>query len=518
MNSALEIKVGIFVVVATIMIALMGIVFGKIDFRKNDGYEVSFEIDNASGLAKTSPVLYKGIRVGNLKNIWLDKDKLYAVLVIGHQYAIPDNVIFTIQSKGFVGERYIELSDNVEIPMTGYLQKGHTYSNRQGNAGMDSMIKKMDMAANEISKLVSSLNSIFSQDESKLAITETVQSLKNISASIEKLVSNNNEKFDAIVSNTQGITSSIDKILSKNEKDINASIANIKELSNSVKHIAASIDKIIQDNEDNIDNSIENINDITQKLNEIMDEINDITKDINEGNGTIGMLINDEETKEAVKSVVHNVKSMVNKVSDWKLSVAFGADYLFNTKTSSSARGYVNVRLHTSPTTFYLLGVSNTPRITSTRTTTDYLLTSQSNNSGTIMPNGVMSFQAVKEESESSKLGFNLQYGHVFYKILGVRVGLFESTLGAALDILPLRNDKLSFTFEAYDFSSNTRGKFEVYTRAYARWVFFRNFFIQAGVDDVFNFRNRVYTIGGGIRFFDDDLKMFAGSASSVVQ
>ena len=109
MNTALEIKVGIFVVVATILIAIMGIVFGKIDFRKNKGYEVSFEIDNASGLVKTSPVLYKGIKVGNLKNIQFNKDKLYATIIIEHQYAIPDNVMFNIQSKGFIGEKFIEL-------------------------------------------------------------------------------------------------------------------------------------------------------------------------------------------------------------------------------------------------------------------------------------------------------------------------------------------------------------------------------------------------------------------------
>ncbi len=517
MNTALEIKVGIFVVVATILIAIMGIVFGKIDFRKNKGYEVSFEIDNASGLVKTSPVLYKGIKVGNLKNIQFNKDKLYATIIIEHQYAIPDNVMFNIQSKGFIGEKFIELVQNQNMAMTGYLKQGYMYSNRQGSAGMDAMMSKFDAAAEEITNLISSLNDVFSNENTKIALSDTIQNLKNVSDSIEQLIANNNEKFNYIIENTQGITASLDKILSKNEKDINTTIANIKELTVSIKNIATSIDEITKNNEGNINDSIKNINEITEKLKEALNEINSIAKDINDGKGTIGMLINDEETKEAVKSVVNNVQSMVNKVYEWKLDVAFGADYLFDSKTSSKARGYVNLKLHTSPTTFYLLGISNTPRFSSSRTTTDYQLTTNPNNSG-IIPNGVMSFQSIKEETESSKLGFNLQYGHIFYKALGIRVGLFESTLGAAIDVLPLRNDKLAFTFEAYDFNSDTNGKFEVFTRAYARWNFYRNFFIQAGVDDIFNFNNRVYTVGGGIRFFDDDLKFFAGSASSVVQ
>ena len=40
-----------------------------------------------------------------------------------------------------------------------------------------------------------------------------------------------------------------------------------------------------------------------------MDDIEKITNDINEGNGTLGMLINDNKTKNDIKKVVSGVSS-----------------------------------------------------------------------------------------------------------------------------------------------------------------------------------------------------------------
>ncbi|MBQ3033849.1 MAG: hypothetical protein IJD28_05685 [Deferribacterales bacterium] len=207
---------------------------------------------------------------------------------------------------------------------------------------------------------------------------------------------------------------------------------------------------------------------------------------------------------------------MVTRVSDWNLDVTFGADYLFDSGISDNARGYVNLRLHTKPETYYLVGVTNTPRSNVTRTTTNYTLNTSQGNAG-ILPDGTVAFKSIKDENKSSKLAFNIQYGHIFEEIIGMRVGIFESTLGGAIDIFPLKDDNLSLSFEMYDFNSYNDG-FEAYTRAYIRWHFFRNFFVQAGIEDVLNNNNRVFTLGGGIRFIDNDLKYLAGSAASAVQ
>ncbi len=511
MNSGLEVKVGIFVVAATVIIAVMGAVFGKMDFSRDKGYEIRFEILDASGINKDVQVFYRGVPIGTMKDITLEGEDLIATLILDKSFQIPDNVVFTVRQRGFVGEKYVELVRDPQIPAAGFLQSGQVYDGRQNVVSMDAVMAKIDKAAEQIAILVGALNDVFARDDSKAALNESIQSLRSITSNIETLIAANDEKFDEIIENARSLTASMDRIVAKNERSVDTSIKNIKELTASLKNFSASIDKLMENNTNNIDGSLANIKEITDKLNVAMDDIKSITKDLNEGKGTLGMLINDNETKEEVKSVVSNVKNMVSRVSEWNLDVTFGADYLFD---ANDARGYVNLRLHTTPSTFYLLGVSNTPRVDTKRTTTRYTLVTSPGNAG-ILPDGTVAFESVKDENKSSKLAFNLQYGHIFEKIIGMRVGIFESTLGGAVDLYPLRNDNLSLSFEIYDFNSFNSG-FEAYTRAYIRWHFFRNFFIQAGVEDILNNTNRVFALGGGVRFVDNDLKFLAGSAGSA--
>lgn len=502
MSSGLEIKVGIFVVAATLIIAVMGAVFGKVNFSREEGSEVRFEILDASGLNKDVPVFYRGVQIGTMKNIEMKGETLIAILLLDKKYSIPDDVTFAVRQRGFVGEKYIELVRDGKTPPTQYLTSGRIYDGRQSVVSMDAVMAKIDKVAEQISVLIGALNDVIANDASKAAINEALQNIRSITSSIDALIAANDEKISEVIENARSITASVDRILAKNERDVNISIKNIKELTASLKHFSASLDKMLENNANNIDGSLANIKEITDKLNVAMDDIKSIAKSLDNGQGTIGMLINDNETKEEVKSVVSNVKNMVSHMADWNLDVTFGADYLFDANVS---RGYANLSLHTDPSTFYLLGVGNTPR---KRATSTYYITSPENNGTT--PTTV-------EEIKEDKLAFNLQYGHIFEKIIGMRVGVFESTVGGAVDLYPLKDDKLSLSFEMYDFNSSD-GNFEAYTRSYIKWHFFRNFFLQAGVEDILNNTNRAFAVGGGVRFLDNNLKYFAGSAASAVR
>ena len=51
-----------------------------------------------------------------------------------------------------------------------------------------------------------------------------------------------------------------------------------------------------------------------------------------------------------------------------------------------------------------------------------------------------------------------------------------------------------------------------MYTRALIRWHFYKGIFIQAGVEDVIGYTNRMYMVGAGIRFKPSDLGRLANN------
>ena len=94
-----------------------------------------------------------------------------------------------------------------------------------------------------------------------------------------------------------------------------------------------------------------------------------------------------------------------------------------------------------------------------------------------------------------------------------VRLGLIDSTGGAGVDYY--FNNRIRVTGEAFDFGHRT-GDNNPHLRLYSEYVFRQEkpttptIFLRGGVDNVLN--HTAFTLGGGIRWRDDDLKYLLGS------
>ena len=474
-----ETKVGIFTVLGVILIIIISIVFGKFNLISADGKKIFFRIENASGLNSGTPIFFKGIKVGEVDSISMKDGQITAAIVIYDEYKIPDNVRFNIKQAGFVGQKYVELEINKDIPQKSVLMNNYEYDSNQQSASIDSVMAKMDALAGEMTKLLQTFNEVVSPIEQKSSLKETVLNIEKITTSVNDLITNNDRNIQAVLSNIKNLTDKFDKIIVDNEKDINTSIGNIAELTTSLKSLSTSINGLLAKNEANINTSLGNIKEISEKLNSTMDEIKVIAKDINSGKGTLGLLINDEQTKEDVKKVVRGVSSFFGDGDDdgLRLYTTVGGDFLFDGVSTYTGRGYANLSLYTDKKNLLQLQVGNTPII-------------DPNYPETMIEGNPMKY---------SKLAFSLQYSRIFNEIFAIRFGIFDNTLGFATDFYPLKNNDLLISLEAYDFNAY-RNNFEFYTRALIRWHFYKGLFLQAGVEDVIGYRNRMYMIGAGFR------------------
>lgn len=494
----IETKVGIFTVTGLILMAVLSIMFGKFDLFEEDGKTVYFRLKDATGLSQGTPVVYLGIKAGEVSGVAMDNGTILAKVKIYDKFNIPDNVKFSVKQSGFVGERYVELENDPKVQPKAYLLDGYEYNGKQSTSNMDTVMLKLDLVAEEMNTLLKTFNDVLSNDKSKESLQESIKNLKDITESINKLVESNGENLNGVLENAKKMTDAVERMLSKNENNINNSMSNLNELTYSLKELSKSVNLLMKNNSGNIDSSLSNIKDITDKVNSTMDEIKNITKDINEGKGTLGLLINDEETKEDVKKVVKGVSSFFGdddgsgEDDGFKLYGTIGGEYLFDGKGVNTGRGYAQATLYTNPSNFFMLGVSNIPVINPNAAEVD------------IYGNRI----------KSSPLALSLQYSHIFYNILGLRFGIFENTLGLAADVYPLKNNNLAISFEAYDFNGY-KDRLDVYTRALIRWHFYKGFFIQGGVEDVFGNTNRVYMAGAGVRFRPSDLRKLADSNKS---
>ena len=488
----LETKVGIFVVLGFFMIALTTAVFGNLDLNSKDGKTVYFHLNDATGIRAGTPIMYKGLKVGEVSDVSMKNNAIISKVLIYHEYEIPDNVRFNVKQSGFVGQKFVELEIDPTIQSKAPLQNNYEYDGRQSSANLDAVMIKLNNVAGEMTTLLKAFNEVITTDTSKNALQDSIANLKDITDSVKNIVATNDKNIQEVIDNAKNMTDMIEKIISKNENNINASIENITEISKTLKAFTESVDKLMANNQGNIDASLQNIKEITDKVNSTMEDIENITKDINEGKGTLGLLINDEETKKDIKNVVSKVSSFLgDDYSDndnrMTLYTTIGADYLFDAKSVNTGRGYVQAQFYTDPKNFYLIGLSNVP---------------------VIDPNS-NKYDIYGNKVKNSELAVSLQYSHIFYDVFGLRFGVFDNTLGLGADIYPLKNNNLAISFEAYDFNVYSNGM-DVYTKAFIRWHFYKGMFIQAGVEDIIGNTNRMYMVGAGVRFKPSELSKLA--------
>ena len=480
----LETKVGIFVILGFFMVAITTTVFGNLDFNSKEGKTIYFRLDDATGIRAGTPIMYKGLKVGEVQDVVMKNNQITTKVVVYHEFDIPDNVRFNVKQSGFVGQRYVEFDIDPNIQPKSTLQDSYEYDGRQNSANMDAVMVKLNDVAAEMTTLLKSFNEVITTDESKNALQDSISNLKDITESVKNIVATNDKNIQEVINNAKSMTDMIERIIAKNEKQLNSSINNIAEISQTLKTFTASVDKLVEANKGNIDSSLQNLKEITDKVNSTMEEIESITKDINEGKGTLGLLINDEETKKDVKNVVSKVSNFLGDDSypsnedRMTLYATIGADYLFDAKSVNTGRGYVSAQFYTDPRNFYLIGLSNIPPIA---------------------PNSP-EYDIYGNKMKYSDLAISLQYSHIFYNIFGLRFGVFDNTLGLAADIYPLKNNNLAISFEAYDFNTY-KNSLDVYTKAYIRWHFYKGMFVQAGVEDIIGNVNRMYMVGAGVRF-----------------
>ena len=490
-----ETKVGIFVIIGFFMVAVTAAVFGNLELNSKEGKTVYFRLNDATGIRNGTPIMYKGLKVGEVKDVMMKDNQIITRVNVYHEFDIPDNVRFNVKQSGFVGQKFVEFEIDPAVKSQATLKDNYEYDGRQSNANMDAVMAKLNDVAAEMTVLLKTFNEVVTTDQSKNALQDSIANLKDITDSVKNIVASNDKNIQEVIENAKNMTAMIDRLLAKNEQNLNTSINNITEISQTLKAFTSSVDKLLANNKDNIDGSLKNLKDITDKVNSTMDDIEKITNDINNGNGTLGMLINDNQTKNEVKKVVSGVSSFFGDSNSeenedrMSLYATIGADYLFDAKSVNTGRGYAQASFYTDPRNFYLIGVSNIP---------------------VINPNSP-EYDFYGNKIKNSELAFSLQYSHIFYNVFGLRFGIFDNTLGLATDFYPLKNKDLAISLEAYDFNTYSNG-LDLYTRALIRWHFYKGMFIQAGVEDVIGYTNRMYMVGAGVRFKPSELGKLANN------
>ncbi|HAG17048.1 MAG TPA: MCE family protein [Bacteroidales bacterium] len=239
--------------------------------------------DNVSGLGKANPVFINGMQVGQVTQMYFDPSmngQIIVGLTINHEFPIPKNSIAEILSTDLMGTKAVNLNLGSSAAMA---QDGDTLSSKLAATLTEQVeetigpLKKRaeDLLAN-IDEILTSLNAVLSEEQIvslKGSITHLNSSLENANTLIQNVdgfVADEKTRADKIMKNLESITNNF----KNNNEKLSGIISNFHSLS----------DTLVQAN---IAGTLKNVNKSMTDFSKIMDKIN-------RGEGSIGLLVNND--------------------------------------------------------------------------------------------------------------------------------------------------------------------------------------------------------------------------------
>jgi phospholipid/cholesterol/gamma-HCH transport system substrate-binding protein len=477
-----EAKVGLFVLVGLIILGYMSFQVGKRPFSMKKGYTLDVVFDSAAGLDNDAAVQIAGVEIGRVESIILKDGKAAVRLRIGANVNLEKDAIAAIKTHGILGEKYVELYPGTRGAP--HLAPGERIAQTEKQADIDKLLHQLGMIAEDIRGITGSLNKVLAGKSGEETITAILTNARDLTRNLNHLVVSNEAVLRAALENTRELAGNLNRVVTKNDEKVGQVVDTLKSASREMEKTFTSLSEItgsVNRGEGTLGQLVKDTS-TAEKLNKTLASLQEVTEKINEGRGTIGKLVNDDETVKNLNEGLTGISRYVNKAEQFRTFLGYRGEYLFD---KSNLKSYVDLRIQPKEDKFYLLGIVSDPR--GKRITRDYTT------------NGVTTRI---EEVDNNGILFNAQIAKRYRDIV-LRGGLLESTGGFGIDYFAL-NDKLKFSFEAFDFGNDRRA----HLKAGAEYQLFKHLYLTAGWDDFISDKDNRSIYGGfAIRFEDDDLK-----------
>lgn len=284
MNLSKEVKVGLLVTSALVaLIWGMNYLKGLDLFTSDNKYYTLY--NRVDGLVPSSDVMLNGVKVGLVQKIEFLEDRsgrILVTLIVKRKVVIGKGTVASINSSDLLGGKVVDLILDSTSPPA---EDGDTLKSDIQTTLSDKMMPVKDKAENLIESLDSlavALHELLNpNNQNNLnagfnSLSKTLKNLEQASGSIDQMLTSNG-KLNRMIDNIESISANI-----KN---------NNESLSLALKNIASITDSLAKSN---LSSTINNANLTLKETSQIMEKIN-------KGEGTMGMLINNDSLYNALE-------------------------------------------------------------------------------------------------------------------------------------------------------------------------------------------------------------------------
>jgi len=237
------------------------LILGDVQFR--DRYDLNVYFQNAEGLPDKGPVKVAGVEVGKVKKITLEGGRARVEVSLDTDVKVHADAEASIAATGLIGTKYLDLSlGSPEAPL---LKEGDTLQGQPGFS-FDDVMKE--------------LRQFFKEDPEDGSLSEN---------------------FRRTMANLRRVTDSLNVALGQQGKELTEIVQNIRSLSEHAKNVSANLDEVTEQHKADLKTMLTKFRSVSERLDDLLAKVQN-------GEGTMGKLVNDEQMGKDLKQTFTDVR------------------------------------------------------------------------------------------------------------------------------------------------------------------------------------------------------------------
>jgi phospholipid/cholesterol/gamma-HCH transport system substrate-binding protein len=493
-------KVGVFVVASIAAFVIFLQFVSTRGISSTGSYTVYALFDDVLGLEKQSPVQIAGIDIGHIKDVQLFQGKAKVFLEIDGKVELYEDAAIEKVSISLLGDYKLAVEPGSANKRK--LVDGDEIKNVKSLSDVDAIVAEVRSMSEAMKKMIAGTPENPAPLERIVAdVQGSAAAARIVLEEVSKNIGDNTDKLDRIMANIERFTSDLTDISEGRDKDFDQIVQDAKVIASALRRTSENIDKIVggQDQQE-ISDSVKGLKQTLETMNRALENVASITKKIDDGEGTVGKLVNDPSIHDDAAEAVEGINAVVGGLSRLQTWVNLRSEFQFRT---GSTKNYVQFILMPKEDKGYIFEVVDDPRGVRETVITDVESTS---------PEDGRQFQYRERRTTTTDgLNFSLMFMKRFYW-LSLRFGIIEGTGGVGADIHFL-DDRLELLLDLNRFGEEAR---RPRIKGLALIEVIPHIYVHGGVDDPLNPGTVDYFMGMGIRFNDEDLKTLLTATGGI--
>ncbi|MEX0779822.1 MAG: MlaD family protein [Balneolales bacterium] len=289
-----EIKIGLTIAIA-LLIAIVGFRFMQdmSIFRQTDNIHTHFE--RTDGINVGTSILMSGVKIGTVRRIRLtEADSVAVELNITYGGGIPKGSIASIESVDMIGNKAVAIrkSDRQETIEDGGYIRG------QYDEGIMGELRSYS-------------------EEIGPNVAESTESLSSLLQEIDIVMrEGGNQDIQQFLQHLNRTTQNVDRVVSEKEQELTRAMNSLQNILDNVDTLSAGHKEQLDSLFTNLETTGRELNSITTELNAVSAELGITMQKINNGEGSLGLFINDPSLYQNLDTLSYNMNQLIKEMND----------------------------------------------------------------------------------------------------------------------------------------------------------------------------------------------------------